>query len=174
MDEQNKFWKKEKKRGEREKQKESIPRKFKPKTPVKVLQRGKQSITAMPGQTPKKSRDDKYAQGQNYSWYNGHVESEYWNGYRTGYSYGPGHSYGNKSWGQGNGYGKKYGAGDSKRQVRAYGTSGTQTIPITQPMKTGELPNIHHQGVFVVAREVMMEMRVTRKSIEIPNMILRM
>ena len=35
-------------------------------------------------------------------------------------------------------------------------------IPITQPRKAGELLNIHHQGVLVVAREVMMEMGVIR------------
>ena len=127
MDEQNKFWEEEKRRGEREKQKESIPRKFEPQTPVKVLQRGKQSMTAIPSQTPKRPRDDRYAQGQNYSWYNGYVEPEYWGGYRTWYSYRPGHSHGNKSWGQGNGYGKKYGAGDKKRQGRVYGALGTQS-----------------------------------------------
>ena len=51
-------------------------------------------------------------------------------------------------------------------------------IPITQPMKARELLNIHHQGLLVVAREVTMEMgvirvMVTRKSIKVPNMILR-
>ena len=61
MDEQNKFWEEERKRKEREKQKESIPRKFEPKTPVKVLQRGKQSMTAIPSQTPKRPRDDRFA-----------------------------------------------------------------------------------------------------------------
>ena len=90
MDEQNKFW-------EREKQKESIPRKFDPKTPVKVLQRGKQPMTAIPSQTPKRPRDDRYA--QYYSWSNGYVEPEYRGGYRTRYGYG------SKNWGQGNGYG---------------------------------------------------------------------
>ena len=54
-----------------------------------------------------------------------------------------------------------------------------KTIPITQPRKAGELLNIHHQGVLMVAREAMMEMgvvrvMVTRKSIEVPNIILRM
>ena len=53
VDEQNKFWEEEKRRGEREKQKEDIPRKFEPKTSVKVLQRSKQSMTAIPSQTPK-------------------------------------------------------------------------------------------------------------------------
>ena len=72
-------------------------------------------MTAIPSQTPKRSRDDRYAQGQNYSWYNGYIEPEYWGRYRTGYSYRPGHGHENKSWGQGNGYGKKYGAGDRKR-----------------------------------------------------------
>ena len=45
VDEQNKFWKEEKERREREKQKESIPRKFEPNAPVKVLQRGKQFMS---------------------------------------------------------------------------------------------------------------------------------
>ena len=53
-----------------------------------------------------------------------------------------------------------------------------KAIPITQPMELGELINIHHQGVLVVAREAIMEMEVirvmvTRKSIKVPNMILR-
>ena len=55
------------------------------------------------------------------------MEPEYWSGYRTGYSYRPGHDHGNESWGQGNGYGKKYGTGDKKRQGRVYGASGTQS-----------------------------------------------
>ena len=55
------------------------------------------------------------------------MEPEYWNGYRTGYSYRPGHGHGNKSWGQGNDYGKKYGTGDKKRQGRVYEASGTQS-----------------------------------------------
>ena len=62
-----------------------------------MLQRGKQSITAIPNQTPKNPRDDKCAQGQNYSWYKGYVEPEYWNGYRAKYSYRPGHGHGNKA-----------------------------------------------------------------------------
>ena len=33
-----------------------------------------------------------------------------------------------------------------------------KATPITQPMELGELINIHHQGVLVVAREAMMEM----------------
>ena len=60
VDEQNKFWEKEKK-GKRKTK--SIPRKFELKTPVKVLQRGKQPITAIPSQTSKRPRDDRYAQG---------------------------------------------------------------------------------------------------------------
>ena len=59
MDEQNKFWKEEEKRKDREKQKESIPRKFEPKTPVKILQRGKQSITAVPNQAHNRPKDDR-------------------------------------------------------------------------------------------------------------------
>ena len=178
MDEQNKFCKEEKKRREREKQKESIPRKFEPKTPVKVLQRGKQPITATPNQTPKRPRDDKYAQGQNYSWSNGYVEPEYRVGYRTGYSYGTGYGCGGKNWGQGDGYGKMYGAGDKKRQGRAYGPSGTQSHTYYTTRGTRELINMHHQGVLVVAREAMMEMgvirvMVTRKSIKVPNIILK-
>ena len=52
MDEQNKFWEKEKRTGGREKQKENIPRKFEPKAPVKVLQKGKQLMTTIPRQAP--------------------------------------------------------------------------------------------------------------------------
>ena len=126
VDEQNKFWKEEEKRKDREKQKESIPRKFEPKTPVKILQRGKQSITAVPSQAHKRPKDDRYAQGQNYSCNKGYVKPEYWNGHRPGYSYGPGHGHENKSWGQGNGYGKKYGTKDKKRQGKVYRASGTQ------------------------------------------------
>ena len=86
-----------------------------------MLQRGEQFMTAIPSQTPKRPRDDWYTQGQYYSWSNGYVEPEYGGGYRTGFSYG------NKNWGQGNGYGKKYGAGDKKRQGRTYGPSVTQS-----------------------------------------------
>ena len=127
VDEQNKFWGEEKRRGEKEKQKENIPRKFEPKTPVKVLQRDKQPIITIPRQAPTRPRGDRYAQGQYYSWTNGYIEPEYRGGYGTGYSYRPGDSHENKNWGQGNGYGKKYGAGDKKRQGRAYGASGTQS-----------------------------------------------
>ena len=126
VDEQNKFWKEEEKGKEREKQKESIPRKFEPKMPVKILQRGKQSITVVPSQVHKRLKDDSYAQGQNYSWNKSCVKPEYWNGHRPGYNYGPEHGQKNKSWGQGNGYGKKYGTEDKKRQGRVHRASGTQ------------------------------------------------
>ena len=85
MDEENKFWE-EKRRGERE----NIPRKFEPKAPAKVLQRGKQPMTAIPSQAPTRPRDDRYAQGQYYLWSNGYIEPEYRGGCRTGYSYGLG------------------------------------------------------------------------------------
>ena len=68
VDEQNKFWEEEKRRGEREKQKENIPRKF-----VNVLQRGKQPMTTIPRQVPTGPRDDRYAQGQYCSWTNGYI-----------------------------------------------------------------------------------------------------
>ena len=54
------------------------------------------------------------------------MKPEYWNGHRPGYSYGPGHGHENKSWRQGNGYGKKYGTEDKKRQGKVYRASGTQ------------------------------------------------
>ena len=127
MDEQNKFWEEEKRRGERVKQKENIPRKFEPKTPVKVLQRGKQSRTAIPSQAPTRPRDVRYTQGQYYSWSNGYVEPEYRGGCKTGYSYGTGYGYGSRNWGQGNGYGKKYGVGNKRGQGRACKPSGTQS-----------------------------------------------
>ena len=94
---------------------------------MKILQRGKQSITAVPSQAHKRPKDDRYAQGQNYSWNKGYVKPEYWNGHRPGYSYGPGHCHENKSWGQGNGYGKKYGTEDKKRQGKVYRASGTKS-----------------------------------------------
>ena len=81
MDEQNKFWKEEEKRKDRKKQKESVPRKFEPKTPVKILQ-GKQSITVVPSRAHNRPKDDRYSQGQNYSWDKGYVKPEYWNGHR--------------------------------------------------------------------------------------------
>ena len=116
MDEQNKFWKVEEKRKDRKKQKESVPRKSKtPKTSVKILQRGKQSITTVPSQAHNGPKDDRYAQSQNYSWNKGYVKPEYWNGQRPRYSYGPEYGHENKNWGQGNGYGKKYGTEDKKR-----------------------------------------------------------
>ena len=127
VDEQNKFWKEEEKRKDREKQKEIIPRKFEPKTPVKILQRGKQSITAVPGQAHNRPKDDRYAQGQNYSWNKGNVKPEYWNGHRPRYRYGPEYGHENKNWGQGNGYGRRYGTEDKKRPgkvCRALDTQG--------------------------------------------------
>ena len=126
VDEQNKFWKEEEKRKDRGKQKKSIPRKFEPKSPVKILQRGKQSITVLPHEAHKRPKDDRYAQGQNYSWNKGYVKPEYWNGHRPGYNYVPGHSHENKSWGQGNHYGKKHGTEDKKRQEKVHRASGTQ------------------------------------------------
>ena len=53
-----------------------------------------------------------------------------------------------------------------------------KAIPITPSMKLGELVDTHHPGVLVVAWEAMLEMGVirvmmTRKSIKVPNMILR-
>ena len=110
----------------REKQKESIPRKFEPKTPVKVLQRGKQSITAVPNQAHNRPKDDRYAQGQNYSWNKGYVKPEYWNRHRPRYIYGPEHGHENKNWGQGNVYGKRYCTKDKKRLGKVYRASDTQ------------------------------------------------
>ena len=126
MDEQNEFWKVEEKRKDREKQKESVPRKFEPKAPVKILQRGKQSIAAVPSQAHNRPKDDRYVQDQNNSWNKGYVKPEYWNGQRPRYSYGPEYGHENKNWGQGNGYGKKYGTEDKKRQGKVYRASGTQ------------------------------------------------
>ena len=158
----NRINSRKKKRREREEQKESIPRKSKPKTPVKVLQRGKQAMTAIPSQTPKRPRDDRYAQGQNYSWYNGYVEPEYQGGYRAWYSYGTGCSYGNNSWGQGNGYGKKYSAGNKERQGRAYGASGAQSHTYYTTHESRGTVKYTPSRVLVVAREAMMEMGVIR------------
>ena len=93
---------------------------------MKILQRGKQSITAVLSQAHKRPKDDRYAQGQNYSWNKGYVKPKYWSGHRPGYSYGPRYGHENKSWGQGNGYGKKYGTEDKKRQGKVYRASGTQ------------------------------------------------
>ena len=42
------------------------------------------------------------------------------------YSYGPENGHENKNWGQGNGYGKKYGTEDKKRQGKVYRASGPQ------------------------------------------------
>ena len=178
VDEQNKFWEEEKKRREREEQKESIPRKFKPKASVKVLQRGKQSVTAIPSQTPKRPRDDRYTQGQNYSWYNSYVEPEYWGGYRTGYSYGQGIVMEIKVGDKEMVMVRSMVLGIRKDKEGLMEYQVLKAILIAQPMKAGELLNIHHQGLLVVARKVMMEMgvirvMVTRKSINVPNMILR-
>ena len=126
MVEQNKFWKEEEKRKDKEKQKGSVPRKFEPKTPVKILQRGKQSITTVPSQAHERPRDDRYAQGQNYSWNKGYVKPEFWNGQRPRYIYEPEYGYESKNWGQGDGCGKKYGIGDKKSQGKVHRASGTQ------------------------------------------------
>ena len=103
-----------------------MPRKFEPKAPVKILQRGKQSITAVPSQAHKKPKDDRYAQGQDYSWNKSYVKPEYWNGQRPRYSYGPEYGHENKNWEQENGYGKKYGTEDKKRQGKVKRATGTQ------------------------------------------------
>ena len=55
------------------------------------------------------------------------MKPEYWNGQRPRYSYGPEYGHENKNWGQGNGYGKKYGTEDKKRQGTVYRASGTQS-----------------------------------------------
>ena len=93
---------------------------------MKILQRGKQSITAVPSQAHNRPKDDRYAQGQNYSWNKDYVKPEYWNWHRPRYSYGPEYGHENKNWGQGNGYGKKYGTEDKKRPGKVYRASGTQ------------------------------------------------
>ena len=179
VDEQNKFWEEEEKRKDRDKQKESIPRKFEPETPVKVLQRGKQSITTVPSQAHKRPKNDRYAQSQNYFWNKSYVNPEYWNEHRPGYSYGPGHGHENKSWGQGNGYGKKYGAEDKKRQERFIVHQVPKAMPIIPTIEVGNLLSLHHQGGLVVAKKVMTEMGVIRvmvtgESIGVPTMILKM
>ena len=137
-----------------------------------MLQRGKQPMTAIPSQTPKRPRDDRYAKGQYYSWSNGYVEPEYRGGYRIRYGYE------SKNWGQGNGYGKKHGAGDKREQGRVYKPSGTQSQTYYTPMELGELASIHQLGVLVVAREAMMEMGVKGvmmigKSFKAPRIILK-
>ena len=57
VEEQNKFFKKEKARKEKEKQKEEITAKFEPKGPVKILQRQRYTSTIIPGQTPRRPKD---------------------------------------------------------------------------------------------------------------------
>ena len=93
---------------------------------MKILQRGKQSITVVPSQAHNRPKDDRYAQGQIYSWNKGYVKHEYWNGHRPRYSYGPDYGHENKNWGQGNGYGKRYGTEDRKRPGKVYRATGTQ------------------------------------------------
>ena len=172
VNEQNKFWKVEEKRKDRGKQKESVPRKFEPKTPVKILQRGKQSITTVPSQAHNRPKDDRYAQGQNYSWNKGYVKPEYCNGQRPRYIYGPEYGHENKNWGQGTGYGKSMVLKIRKGKERFTEHQVPKAIPIIPTIETGNLLSLHHQGGLVVAREVMMEMGVIRamvigKSIEI-------
>ena len=89
---------------------------------MKILQRGKQSIATVPSQAHNRPKDDRYAQGQNYSWNKGYVKPEHRNGQRPRYSYGPEYGHENKNWGQGglddkgskrngNGNGKPHGNG---------------------------------------------------------------
>ena len=120
-----------------------------PKTPVKILQRGKQSITAVPSQAHNRPKDDRYTQGQNYSWNKGYVKPEYWNGHRPRYSYGPEYGHENKNWGQGNGYEKRYGTEDKKRPIEH---QVPRAIPIIPTIETGNLLSLHHQGRLVMAR----------------------
>ena len=54
------------------------------------------------------------------------MKPEYWNGHRPRYSYGSEYGHENKNWGQGNGYGKRYGIEDKKRLGKVYRASGTQ------------------------------------------------
>ena len=176
MNEQNKFWKEEEKRKDREKQKESVPRKFEPKAPVKIFQRGKQSITAVPSQAHNRPKDDRYAQDQNYSWNKG---------------------YGNLNIGMGKDLDTvidlsmvmKIRIGDKemvmersmvlkirKGKGRSIEHQVPKAISIIPTIETGNLLSLHHEGGLVVAREVMMEMGVIRimvtgKSIEMLTMI---
>ena len=96
---------------------------------TKILQRGKQSITAVPSQAHNRPKDDRYAQGQNYSWNKGYVKPEYWNGHRPRYSYGPEYGHENKNWGQGNGYGKRYGTEDKERSIEHQVPKAIPIIP---------------------------------------------
>ena len=145
VDEQDKFWKEEEKRKDRVKQKESVPRKFEPKTPVKILQRGKQSITAVPSQAHNRPKDDRYAQGQNYSWNKGYVKPEYWNGHRPRY--------------MDLSMVMKIRIGDKemvmerrmvlkirKGQERSIQHQVPKAIPIIPTIETGNLLSLHHQG----------------------------
>ena len=143
-----------------------MPRKFEPKTPVKVLQRGKQPMTAIPSQAPKRPRDDRYAQGQYYPWSNGYVEPEL-------------------------GIDMEIKIGDKEMvmvrnmelEIREDKEGPIDHLvhkakPIIQPMELEKLVSIHHSGVLVVAREAMMEMgvigaMVIGKGIKVSRMILK-
>ena len=110
VNDQNKFW--EKKRGSLE---ETIPKVFEPQGPVKILQRGKQPQPEVAKQISTKtgvSRD---------FWNSSYGGPNYMNGYQMGY---PSE---NRSWEQGNGYGRRYGNGNKNQQRRAHGGTTTQT-----------------------------------------------
>ena len=72
VEEQNKFFKKEK-----EKQKEGVPVEFEPRGPVKILQRQKYASTTRPNQIHRRPRDSRYSQRQSSYWVTEHEEARY-------------------------------------------------------------------------------------------------
>ena len=115
VEEQNKFFKKEKERKEKEKQKEGVPARFEPKAPVRILQRQRYISTIIPDQIPI------FSQSQHNHWATGYE------GARYGKEFGAGYDPKKKKWHQGNGYGKRYGTGEKKGIGKSYKPNGTQS-----------------------------------------------
>ena len=87
---------------------------FEPQNPVKILQRGKQPQSEVAKQTPKETEISRHFWDSNYG------RPSYRNEYQMRYADE------NRSWGQRNGYGRRYGNG-KKISRRAHGGSAIQT-----------------------------------------------
>ena len=146
--------------------KETISKVFEPQNLVKILQRGKQPGTEVAKQTPKETEinrdfwDDKYGRPN----YRDRQQMKYTDE--------------NRSWGQKNGYGRRYGNGNRNQQRRAHGGLLLKPKHTTPLQREGSPIEIHHLEGLVVDREMVMGMvRITmikiEEDIEILNMTLK-
>ena len=170
MEEQNRFFKKEQERKEKEKQKEGVPTKFKPKGPVKILQRQRYASTIIPGQTPRKTSDSRYSQSQHNYW-----ATEY-EGTRYGKEFGQGITLKRRNGPKGMDVERDIVLERKKRQVNPISQMELRVKLIILPKDQERMVGILQQRVLVMHKVGMGEMRVgmIRRGLGIPNMTLRM